>query len=110
MILPQDSKFPSIEFKSQMTQWGRVKKIHYLKYDTEQFLSDLNIKKSVVARTGGNGIRRYDRRGFVLIGEKKGKKERKGKPAKEFILLKRGKLDVIVDTRLVEKQMRSLEP
>ena len=109
LIVPKGSDFPTVEFKSQMSQWGRINEFRYLDYNPEQFLSDLNIKKSVVARTGGNGVRKYDHRGFVLIGEKD-KKLRKANPAREFIVLKRGSSDVIVDTRLVEKQLRSLKP
>lgn len=122
LIIPKEGHYPPAEFMGLLTQWGRVRSVRQLDYDPKRFASAIDIDKSVLGSTISPKDLRPGQRRFVVIGPSDNparqkhakKKHAKKKPQKrsqrEFILLKRGANDVLLDTSMVKKEVGKLEP
>lgn len=115
LIIPKGGEYPPGEFMGLLTQWGLIKSVRQLNYDPEHFLSRVDVSKSVLGSTPDVKELPPGHRRFVIVGAKDKKKDKRAakrrKPSgREFIVLKRGRDDVLLDTAMAEKEVRKLKP
>lgn len=111
IYIPKGDSQTKVEFRAHLLTYGAAKKLVPLRYDPTKFAPDLSLSAHSIATTPSGFVPHQVKRSFAILA-RASSEQPKGAPirtaAREFILLRRGTLDLLVDISLVEGEFKRL--